>query len=77
MSGQLSLIDLESDGSGVSGQAVVGLAGDREGFGRRRGGDGFRRLESEIARLLADGVRRTSGEVAIGVKARKQEVIDT
>ena len=80
VSGQLSLIDLESDGSGVSGQVTeevtAGLAGDRAGLGRRPGADNRRRLESEIAGLLEDGEWRTSAEIGQSVGMRKQDATD-
>ena len=71
MSGQLSLIDLEDGG-----RAAPGPVGNTARLGQPQGRDGSRRLKSEIAGLLADGVWRTSAEISLRVRVRKQTVTD-
>ena len=77
VSGQLSLIDLEGAAGGVSGRVVGGgLAGETAKPRYLRGGSCPRGLEREIAGLLGDGLGRTTAEISLQLRVRKQAVTD-
>ena len=52
------------------------MDGGEAGLGQHPAGGGCRRLESEIAGLLEDGKWRTSAEIGLGLRVRKQVVTD-